>query len=89
MLAVEPLSVLTGASGTGKTSLLRASVIPNLIGGGWCAVYSYPLSDPTEALKSELLAQALPDPRAECDLVNRLMGEGGATSGSGLQLDSS
>lgn len=73
MAASEPISILTGASGTGKSSLLRAQVIPTLISRGWCAVYAHPQGEPIRSLKTQLLQQTLPDMDRESGMVERLI----------------
>lgn len=60
------LVVLTGASGTGKTSLLQAGVLPRLAGEGWRSITVRPGGDPQAALGQSL---ALADgPAASSDL---------------------
>ena len=73
MVATEPLSILTGSSGTGKSSLIRAALVPNLLSRGWCVVYAHPGTEPVDELRRELLSQALPDPPRECELIKRLL----------------
>jgi hypothetical protein len=73
MIASEPLSILTGASGTGKSSLLKAQILPTLIERGWCAIYAHPQGAPLEALREELLAQAIPDPMLEVEAIEALL----------------
>lgn len=79
MVAVHPLSVLTGASGTGKSSLLAAMVQPTLAARGWFPVLAQPAEDPLAALRREALAQAVPDPAGEVatlDALSAAMGNG-------------
>lgn len=88
MVASEPISILTGASGTGKSSLLRAMIIPTLLGRGWCVIYLHPSDDPLAALQRELIAQGIPDIDAEIALVDRLLAA--SEEGSGIhRLDGS
>ncbi len=56
---------VTGESGCGKSSLIRAGVIPALVAGGgtWRIVVTQPGEDPLGRL-ARALAQALPDPDA-------------------------
>ncbi|HZF96036.1 MAG TPA: hypothetical protein VEZ20_14335 [Allosphingosinicella sp.] len=85
MLAAEPVSIVTGPSGSGKSSLLRAHVIPTLASRGWCPVYAHAQDDPVRALREELIAQALPDGAAERDRLDLLLAEApGELSGSSL-----
>ncbi len=65
------LAVLTGASGTGKTSLVQAGVEPRLAAEGWRTFVIRPLGDPLAAMQHSLapLAGDLP-PTAT--LVERL-----------------
>ncbi|MBN1659391.1 MAG: SUMF1/EgtB/PvdO family nonheme iron enzyme [Anaerolineae bacterium] len=64
------LTVLFGASGTGKTSLLKAGVIPMLWGQGYATVYVRALDDPLRAVRDEVVAllrrrgRAVADPGA-------------------------
>jgi hypothetical protein len=85
MLAAEAVSILTGPSGSGKSSLLRAHVIPTLASRGWCAVYAHAQDDPIQALREELIAQALPDGAAERARLDLVLEEAaGQLSGSSL-----
>jgi hypothetical protein len=54
--AREPILFLTGASGTGKSSLLQAHVIPALGEAGWLVVTARSFADPLGALRSALTA---------------------------------
>jgi hypothetical protein len=85
MLASEPVSILTGPSGSGKSSLLRAQIIPTLAARGWCPIYAHPQDDPIKALREELLAQALPIVADERECVERILAE----AGSALDRESS
>jgi formylglycine-generating enzyme required for sulfatase activity len=64
------LTVLFGASGTGKTSLLKAGVMPLLWEQGYATAYVRALDDPLRAVREEVLArlrargQAAADPGA-------------------------
>jgi hypothetical protein len=64
------LTVLFGASGTGKTSLLKAGVLPMLWGQGYATAYVRALDDPLRAVRDEVLAllrrrgRAVADPGA-------------------------
>ena len=50
----HPLAVLFGASGTGKTSLLKAGVMPLLHEQGYATVYVRALDDPVQAVRAEV-----------------------------------
>ena len=65
------LVVLTGASGTGKTSLLLAGVQPRLADESWQMVHARPLGDPFAALQHALypLSGDLPTETSLRDLV--------------------
>ncbi len=65
------LVVLTGASGTGKTSLVQAGVGPRLAAEGWRTLVIRPLGDPLAAMQRGLapLAGDLPPDAA---LIERL-----------------
>ncbi len=52
------LTVLYGASGVGKTSLLQAGVIPRLHQDGYATFYVRSLEDPAQAIKAEALRLA-------------------------------
>jgi hypothetical protein len=89
MIAAEPISILTGASGTGKSSLLRAAIIPSLLSRGWCVVYAHPGADPVAALRSEVLRQALPDPGREVRFIDRLLEISGSNTQSSISGNTS
>jgi hypothetical protein len=61
------LTVLFGASGTGKTSLLKAGVMPLLWEQGYATVYVRALDDPLAAVRSEVLALLRQRGRAVAD----------------------
>lgn len=65
------LVVLTGASGTGKTSLLLAGVLPRLAAEGWRMIHIRPLGDPFAALQRALapLSGDLPAETGLRDLI--------------------
>jgi len=83
MITTEPLSILTGASGTGKSSLIRAAVIPNLLTRGWAVVYAHPGFDAVAELQTELLSQAVLDMDRECEFIARLIEASQHDDGSG------
>ena len=84
MMATEPISVLTGASGTGKSSLIRAMVVPTLISRGWTVVYVHPATDPLHELRKEVLEQSIPDARAELASIHRAIAAGPNRRGQAL-----
>jgi formylglycine-generating enzyme required for sulfatase activity len=57
-IMAHKLTVLYGASGVGKTSLLQAGVIPRLHEDGYTPFYVRSLEDPAQAIKAEALRQA-------------------------------
>ena len=73
MIAAEPLSILTGASGTGKSSLIRAMLVPTLASRAWTVIYAQPGANPVEEITQEMIAQAIPDPRQEIGIIQRLL----------------
>ena len=89
MIASEPISVLTGASGLGKSSLIRASIVPTLISRGWCVVYAHPGADPVAELQRQLLVQAVPDPAFEATRLQAAMAMAVDASGHRLLHDES
>ncbi len=50
----EPLTLLIGESGVGKTSLIRAGLFPALRRAGWRTVYTRPLDDPNRLIVRDL-----------------------------------
>lgn len=72
------LVVLTGASGTGKTSLLLAGVLPRLRAEGWRMIQVRPLGDPFAALQ-RALAPLSGDLPAETGLRERILAAEAAT----------
>ncbi len=76
LIHAHRLVLLYGASGTGKTSLLLAGVIPRLEGAepGYTVVYVRPLTDPADVIRRSV-ARRLPDGMAlptEAPLVDTL-----------------
>jgi formylglycine-generating enzyme required for sulfatase activity len=57
-IMAHKLTVLYGASGVGKTSLLQAGVIPRLHEDGYATFYVRSLEDPAQAIKAEALRLA-------------------------------
>ena len=72
-LAAQHLVVVHGASGSGKSSLVRAGVLPWLdldharSGKGWAAALMRPSGGPLRNLARELAGQLGPPPGAEAD----------------------
>ena len=54
-ILADKLTVLYGASGVGKTSLIQAAVIPRLHEDGYESLYVRSLEDPAQAIKVEAL----------------------------------
>jgi len=54
LLAVHPVVRLAGPSGTGKSSLLRAGLIPELRKLGWRSIVIRPYDDPNSTVAGEL-----------------------------------
>jgi len=62
-IMAHKLTVLYGASGVGKTSLLQAGVIPRLHADGYATFYVRALEDPAQAIKAEVLRlEEMPSP---------------------------
>ncbi len=55
LILTYPLSILYGESGTGKTSLIQAAVLPCLEEEGYSVVYARPLSDPLKTVQEAIL----------------------------------
>ena len=72
-MADRPFSILTAPSGTGKTSLLHARVIPTLEGQRWMAVYARPRSGFDRSLRQALCQHLLPDLKAEIDALDQML----------------
>jgi Leucine-rich repeat (LRR) protein len=51
----ESLLYLSGASGTGKSSLMAAAIAPKLIGAGWAIVETRIFGEPVEHIRRRLL----------------------------------
>jgi formylglycine-generating enzyme required for sulfatase activity len=54
-IMAHKLTVLYGASGVGKTSLIQAGVIPRLHEDGYATFYVRSLEDPAQAIKAKVL----------------------------------
>ena len=52
--ALDPILFLTGDSGTGKSSLLNAHVVPELSEHGWLVVAARSYADPLASLRAVL-----------------------------------
>ncbi|MBC8265243.1 MAG: SUMF1/EgtB/PvdO family nonheme iron enzyme [Anaerolineales bacterium] len=65
-IMAHKLTVLYGASGVGKTSLIQAGVIPRLHEDGYRAFCVRSLEDPAQAIKAEAL-RLIRDPEAQLD----------------------
>ena len=77
----KPLTVLFGQSGLGKTSLLRAGVVPRLRGEGLCPVYVRIDYAPGSPAPSEQIKQAIFKASAEAGVWTRA---GSAVAGESL-----
>ena len=60
-LHAEPIALLLGASGIGKTSLIHAGIIPRTANLGWRPVYARPLSMPCTDVVDQIEASAFVD----------------------------
>ncbi len=67
-------TLLHAQSGTGKTSLLNARVLPALERHGWTAFRVLPRQNPSEAVRTGVLLGLLPSPLAEADALGRAVG---------------
>lgn len=68
-------TLLHAQSGTGKTSLLNARVIPALEEQGWTAFRVLPSQNPSEEVRLGVLLGLLPPPAAECAVLDRMLGQ--------------
>ena len=79
LLAAKILStrftLLHAQSGTGKTSLLNARVVPALEEQSWTAFRVLPRLNPTEAVRQAVLLGTAPPPSSECAALDRLLSE--------------
>jgi hypothetical protein len=79
LLAAKILStrftLLHAQSGTGKTSLLNARVIPALEEQSWTAFRILPRLNPTEAVRLAVLMGTAPPPSTECAALDRLLAQ--------------
>ena len=66
-------TLLHAQSGTGKTSLLNARVIPALEEQGWTVFRILPRHNPSEAVRMGVLLGLLPHPAAECAVLERVV----------------
>jgi hypothetical protein len=62
MLLDYPIIRLVGPSGIGKSSLIRAGLIPKIRKFGWRACVIRPFEDPAQSIPPQLTAQLLMDP---------------------------
>jgi hypothetical protein len=66
-------TLLHAQSGTGKTSLLNARVLPAMEEQGWAAFRILPRHNPTEAVRLGALIGLLPPPAAEGEVLTRVL----------------
>jgi hypothetical protein len=69
----RPFSVLTAESGTGKTSLLNARVIPLLEKRRWITMAARPSHDPATAIRKSMCDHLMPPASLEAEVLKRLM----------------
>ena len=85
----RPFSVLTAESGTGKTSLLNARVIPLLERRRWIAMAARPSQDPAAAIRKSICDHLIPPVESELDVLGRLIellpGGAGASLAAALE----
>lgn len=67
-------TLLHAQSGTGKTSLLNARVIPALEEEGWGAFRILLRKNPSEAVRTAVLFGLLPPPETEAEAIARVVG---------------
>jgi hypothetical protein len=72
-IALQPLSIITGPAGCGKSSLLRTGVVPSLLAGGWACVYVQPGNEPKSEVATGIRQQTRPNFRAERMILNELL----------------
>lgn len=68
------LTLMHAQSGTGKTSLLNARVIPDLEARGWTPVRILPHTNPIESTRAAVLKDLFPSPEAELMGLERALG---------------
>lgn len=60
----NPITLLLGNSGSGKTSVIHAGLVPTLIGSGWFPIYTRPLGLPRSDVVAGLLASVFDGPHS-------------------------
>ncbi|MCR9121293.1 MAG: hypothetical protein NXH91_03370 [Phyllobacteriaceae bacterium] len=65
MISARRVSMIHAASGSGKTSILRARILPELDNGGRDAIYCRPSATPSAGLRAATLMRILPPPGRE------------------------
>ncbi len=87
LLQENPVVLLLGESGIGKTSLIHAGLIPTLMTNGWRPVYTRPLGLPSTDITRQLLATIFEgQPFYKGSLVSVLGEISGAIHGQHLLL---
>ena len=74
----QPFVALIGNSGSGKSSLLGAGLLPRLPAADWCVISLQPRTDLFDSLAASLVPVLYPDPAeqaAQRDKLARLLGE--------------
>src|SRR3954452_1694235 len=67
------MTLLHAQSGAGKTSLVNATLIPELEKRAWAPVRILPLNDPLASAKSAALLTVMTPPEAEITAVDRVV----------------
>lgn len=74
LVSVNPVSLLVGDSGIGKTSLVHAGLFPTLKGRGWSVASCRPLDDPDRNIAASVWAQLLSNPASSSSSVIEAVG---------------
>lgn len=82
-IALQPLSIMTGPAGCGKSSLLRTGVVPTLLAGGWACVYVHPGDNPCHEIARGIRVQTQPNAATEAAVLDVLRRTYGSVSNGG------